>query len=135
MAPQKTTAKTTVATGALVPQPHGGAIRHGGKNKGGPGRPPKAYKQFLADCLNDGAGREELLSVVRNSNHPAYATLLGKIWLHLLGSPPRQELQTLIERDNPPAVYRLHDLLIADGEVEGGNIVEIPENFRVREEW
>jgi hypothetical protein len=33
----KTTDKTSV--GQLVPQPHGGALRNGGTNKGGPGRP------------------------------------------------------------------------------------------------
>jgi len=27
--------------GALVPQPHGGALRNGGPNKGGTGRPPE----------------------------------------------------------------------------------------------
>ena len=30
-----------ITTGTLVPQRHGGALRHGGTNRGGTGRPPK----------------------------------------------------------------------------------------------
>lgn len=33
--------------GELVPQPHGGAIRRGGTNAGGPGRPPSRIKEAL----------------------------------------------------------------------------------------
>lgn len=33
-----------ITTGTLVPQPHGGALRHGGTNRGGPGRPPQAVR-------------------------------------------------------------------------------------------
>ena len=43
----KTTAKSTVEVGTLVPQAHGGALRHGGTNKGGPGRPSNAFKKGL----------------------------------------------------------------------------------------
>jgi hypothetical protein len=41
---RKTTGATTVAVGALIPQPHGGALRNGGTNRGGPGRPPDAVR-------------------------------------------------------------------------------------------
>lgn len=37
-------ALTDHPTGTLVPQPHGGALRNGGTNKGGPGRPPEALR-------------------------------------------------------------------------------------------
>jgi hypothetical protein len=44
----KTTAKPRRAsgtpTGALIPQPHGGAIRNGGTNRGGPGRTPEVLR-------------------------------------------------------------------------------------------
>ena len=43
----QTTDQTTVPVGALIPQPHGGALRNGGTNKGGPGAPPKAIRELL----------------------------------------------------------------------------------------
>ena len=58
--------------GTLVPQTHGGALRHGSKpgtNKGGPGRPPDQFKRvlrklvsrpqtlaYLKECLNGDHG-------------------------------------------------------------------------------
>lgn len=50
MARSKSTEKSTeteVPVGALITQPHGGAIRNGGTNKGGPGRPPSALRERL----------------------------------------------------------------------------------------
>lgn len=41
---KKTTVKTT---GQLIPQPHGGALRNGGPNVGGPGRPTSAVRELL----------------------------------------------------------------------------------------
>ena len=42
--------KSGIKSGEIVPQPHGGALRVGSKpgNKGGTGRPPAAFKDFLA---------------------------------------------------------------------------------------
>ena len=40
----ETTDKCTVAVGELVPQPHGGALRNGGTNAGGTGRPASAVR-------------------------------------------------------------------------------------------
>jgi hypothetical protein len=41
----ETTDKTSATpVGALVQQAHGGALRNGGTNKGGPGRPPSAIR-------------------------------------------------------------------------------------------
>src|SRR5690348_17498928 len=47
---RKTTEKPTV--GQLVPQPHGGALRHGGPNKGGTGRPPDAIRAAMREKLD-----------------------------------------------------------------------------------
>ena len=47
------------APGALVQQPHGGALRHGsqpGTNAGGSGRPPHALRGILRGVLEDGIG-------------------------------------------------------------------------------
>jgi hypothetical protein len=130
-----TTVKTTVATGTLKPQPHGGAIRHGGSNKGGRGRPPKAYKEFLADCLDDEIGRAEFLSVIRDSHHPAYAAVLAKAILHVLGTPVRRDPASPAELTRPPRVYRLMDMLIAEDPVDGPSIIEIPKGYNVDPKW
>ncbi len=37
--------------GELVPQAHGGALRHGGTNKGGPGRPPSLIRSLFRDSF------------------------------------------------------------------------------------
>lgn len=47
--PTKTTEQTTV--GELVPQPHGGALRNGGTNKGGPGRTPNELRQLARQSM------------------------------------------------------------------------------------
>ena len=47
---KKTTAKTT---GALRPQAHGGALRNGGPNRGGTGRPPSVIRQRLRGSFEE----------------------------------------------------------------------------------
>ena len=64
----KTTAETTVParveTGQLIPQPHGGALRNGGTNRGGPGRPPS---EIRAACRADfDALRGKLVAIARS---------------------------------------------------------------------
>lgn len=46
---------TTPATAVLIPQPHGGALRAGGKpgNRGGSGVPPSALRDRLRDSMAD----------------------------------------------------------------------------------
>lgn len=46
---RESTGKTT---GELVPQKHGGALRNGGTNRGGPGRTPDEFKQRMAELVN-----------------------------------------------------------------------------------
>lgn len=46
------------ATGVLVRQPHGGALRNGGTNRGGPGRPSSAFKKFYRELLEAQRERE-----------------------------------------------------------------------------
>ncbi len=50
----KTTDETTVPVGALIPQEHGGALRYGGTNKGGTGRPPNALRGSMREILEKG---------------------------------------------------------------------------------
>lgn len=43
--------KDTPEVGELVPQPHGGALRYGGTNKGGSGRPSSAVRERLRGSM------------------------------------------------------------------------------------
>lgn len=44
---ERAAAPNVPETGALVRQPHGGALRYGGTNRGGTGRPPSAIREQL----------------------------------------------------------------------------------------
>jgi hypothetical protein len=44
---KKRSHKTPAKTTELIPQAHGGALRRGGTNAGGPGRPPSAIREKL----------------------------------------------------------------------------------------
>lgn len=50
---EKTTEDKTPAVGELVPQPHGGALRYGGTNAGGPGRPSSAIRERLRGSFDE----------------------------------------------------------------------------------
>ena len=58
---KKSTVFSTVPVGALVPQPHGGAIRNGGTNRGGPGRPKDIVREAF---LLSGAARRPVLETI-----------------------------------------------------------------------
>ena len=49
--PESTEKATGLAVGALVPQPHGGALRNGGTNVGGTGRPPDEIRKAMRGNL------------------------------------------------------------------------------------
>ena len=52
--PVKTTVKTTEpSTGTLVPQANGGALRYGGTNKGGTGRPRDRIRRRAVESLEE----------------------------------------------------------------------------------
>lgn len=73
---RKTTEKSTVAK---VPQPHGGALNAGGTpgNKGGTGRPPNEFKDFLAKLLDDPKVRDSVEQILRDKDHKAFSTVYG----------------------------------------------------------
>lgn len=82
---KKSTVKSSerVPFGALVPQPHGGALRNGGTNKGGTGRPKEIVRErmlalgvekgipFLSDVL-DGKVRMQLVGVCASCKAETY---------------------------------------------------------------
>ncbi len=51
---ETTDESTKPKVGELVVQAHGGALRHGGTNKGGPGRPPSELRGSMRDILERG---------------------------------------------------------------------------------
>lgn len=53
----------SIPVGALIPQKHGGALRNGGTNKGGPGRPPNAIRDDFRELLATG-GKRHLAQVL-----------------------------------------------------------------------
>lgn len=82
-APQSTA--KTLAVGELRPQPHGGALRNGGTNKGGTGRPPDAFK---AMCRALACSAEEAATtVLGNPDHPAFVGALKWASEHGYGKP------------------------------------------------
>ncbi len=71
---EKTTKKTTTPeVGSLVPQPNGrGALRYGGTNKGGTGRPPNALRGSMREILEKGLPHlEEFVTGDREGAKPS----------------------------------------------------------------
>lgn len=68
-----------VPVGALVRQPHGGALRNGGTNKGGPGRPPEylrirsrdVYDRWLTWAEQQTEVKEACKACGRSAQDPA----------------------------------------------------------------
>lgn len=71
---RKTTVKTTVRK---TPQRHGGALNAGGTpgNKGGPGRPPKAFTVFCAALAGDPAFQRALEATATDPSHRHWAAV------------------------------------------------------------
>lgn len=80
---RKTTAKSTARkprVGELIPQGHGGALRNGGTNRGGPGRPRSAIRDACARSF------DERIAVAEKIADSRKATRLDKLRaLDLLG--------------------------------------------------
>lgn len=55
----KSTDESTVPVGALIPQPRGGALRNGGTNRGGTGRPPNELRATLRQGIEPELRRME----------------------------------------------------------------------------
>lgn len=69
----------TVPVGALINQPHGGAIRNGGTNKGGPGRPPDQWKRWCRQAVSKKEIREKAIAVLQDIESPHWFNALK--WL------------------------------------------------------
>jgi len=79
-------------TGELIPQPHGGAIRWGGTNKGGAGRPRDEF-------------RAELREIARSRGVPFLVEVLdGKVPIDFVGTCPKCKAEA--RRDFDPAYWQ-----------------------------
>lgn len=76
-AKQPTPEPTTVPIGALRRQAHGGALRNGGTNRGGPGRPPDEFKQLLSSLASRDATVKALGDILQDKDHPHYMKALA----------------------------------------------------------
>lgn len=75
-----------------VPQPHGGALVPGagrGPAKGAPnaGRPPNWLKEFCDDLLADKKAKAQVSAIIKDKNHPAYATMWKALADRAAGKP------------------------------------------------
>ena len=75
----KSPEKSPVQVGVLIPQPHGGALRHGavpGTNSGGTGRPPSAIRERLRGSFDE---RVAVLEDIADSNAESTADRIRAI--------------------------------------------------------
>ncbi len=85
--------KTAIKTPELqAPSPLTGkqlpAGAHAGNSGGKPGRSgrkPAEYHQFLRDALSSDKAKQQIEEVLEDKNHPAFASLVGKIIPHAHG--------------------------------------------------
>lgn len=70
----------------LVPQPHGGALKPGGDGVSG-GRPKLEYLEWCRGLLDRADHRAEVETVMKDSKHPAYATMYKEIANRAHGKP------------------------------------------------
>lgn len=76
-----------VGVGELVPQPHGGAIRRGGTNKGGSGRPPDAFRQLCRELASRTKTVKSVLAILKNPDHVQFVAALRWATEHGYGKP------------------------------------------------
>jgi hypothetical protein len=103
----KTTAKTT---GEMIPQPHGGALRRGGTNKGGPGRPPSWFRELARAKLERHVLLEELAKMARSPEVEPRDRIRAIEALLRYGVGTREEVTGPDGKDFPPCVVLLPPL-------------------------
>lgn len=101
--PPITTAVTTVPTGTMKPQAHGGALRHGGTNKGGPGKPSNKLKATWQKMLEKQIVDDSVMTILGNPEHPQFTALYTKLSIMVVGLPGRQE-----DADDDAAIPHVH---------------------------
>lgn len=102
MARAKSTGESP-AVGELVPQPHGGALRHGGTNKGGTGRPPDQFRKWCREVLG---GKPTVAAVQKIADNPDHPAFLGAMkWLSSYGYGQPTEHHEVTGKDGSPIQF------------------------------
>jgi hypothetical protein len=84
---EKSTGANPLPVGALRPQPHGGALRNGGTNKGGTGRPPDEFKALCRELASNAATMAKVRSILGDENHDLFLGALKWASEHGYGKP------------------------------------------------
>lgn len=67
---------SSVAIGEMVPQEHGGALRRGGPNKGGTGRPPDAFRELCRELASGEKTIESVIKILGDPDHSQFVAAL-----------------------------------------------------------
>lgn len=70
----------------LIPQPHGGALRNGGPNKGGTGRPKDEFLQWCAEAVSSPKVRQRIVETLETAD-PFPETLWERVANRGFGKP------------------------------------------------
>ena len=85
---EKTTGQSTgLPVGAMIPQEHGGALRNGGTNKGGPGRPPNEFRARMQELANYADRLGHIEAVLNDPGHAQWMAALRHVTEHGYGKP------------------------------------------------
>ena len=60
-------------------------------HRGGSGRPPAAFKEWVRDVYNSDATRAQVQKILADADHPAFSSLFGKLLVYVLGPPNAAE--------------------------------------------
>lgn len=92
---------------SVVPKHGNGLLLPGGQpgHRGGGGRPSSAYREWVTDVFESDACKAQVRKILENADHPAFSSLFGKLAVHVLGLPKREESDPEGKR-----IYILSDL-------------------------
>lgn len=77
----------------VVPRHGNGRLLPGGQrgHKGGGGRPPVAFKDWVREVYNSEITRAQVQKILEDADHPAFSSLFGKLLVYVLGPPNAAE--------------------------------------------
>ncbi len=115
----KTAKRRPVAEAVLVPQRHGGALRRGGTNKGGTGRPPDAFREMCRRLGSRESTIEAVEEILDDHDHPQFMSALkwvteygyGKAVQPIIKDEQQEMIITIVRDEQKPyaAGYPIRD--------------------------
>jgi hypothetical protein len=72
----------------VVPKHGNGRLLPGGQpgHRGGGGRPPTSYREWVTAALNSQECRAQVLAILHDSGHPAFSSVFGRLLPYAAGS-------------------------------------------------